>query len=203
MRLLLDTHAFLWFVADDASLSSPARSAIEDSGSEVFVSVASAWEVAIKVGLGKLKVDAPSVTEFFSEQMEANDFLYFRSSSRTYFALPLFRFTTGIHSTGCCSLPKRQIVHLAAPIFCRAPCSYQHEILDDASDPEPLVHRNDTGHRVADAQALERVMAHRRNVVREEDTGFSRRPRQNRRVIGTAESHVLYPNEIDLGKTPA
>jgi PIN domain nuclease of toxin-antitoxin system len=48
VRLLLDTHAFLWFVAGDASLSALARTAIESATNEVFVSVASAWEVAIK-----------------------------------------------------------------------------------------------------------------------------------------------------------
>lgn len=76
MRLLLDTHAFLWFVGGDTSLSVPARSAIEDPDNEVFVSVASAWEVAIKVSLGKLRVDAPTVEAFFDEQMDGNGFGY-------------------------------------------------------------------------------------------------------------------------------
>jgi PIN domain nuclease of toxin-antitoxin system len=76
VRLLLDTHAFLWFVGGDASLSAVARTAIEDAANEVFLSVASAWEVAIKVSLGKLKVDAPSVDAFFDEQMDANGFAY-------------------------------------------------------------------------------------------------------------------------------
>jgi PIN domain nuclease of toxin-antitoxin system len=76
LRLLLDTHAFLWFVAGDLSLSTPARAAIEDQANEVFVSIASAWEVAIKVSLGKLTVDAPSINAFFEEQMEANGIAY-------------------------------------------------------------------------------------------------------------------------------
>ena len=76
MRVLLDTHAFLWFVAGDASLSAPARAAIEDHANDVFVSVASVWEVAIKTSLGKLTVDASSVGEFFEEQMEENGFAY-------------------------------------------------------------------------------------------------------------------------------
>jgi PIN domain nuclease of toxin-antitoxin system len=59
-RLLLDTHSLLWFVSNDAALSAPARSLIE-SADEVFASVASAWETAIKVHLGKLTLDAPSV----------------------------------------------------------------------------------------------------------------------------------------------
>lgn len=76
MRVLLDTHAFLWFVAGDVSLSASARAAIEDPNNDVFVSIASAWEVAIKTSLGKLSVDAPSVGEFFEEQMDANGLAY-------------------------------------------------------------------------------------------------------------------------------
>jgi PIN domain nuclease of toxin-antitoxin system len=74
-RLLLDTHALLWFVSGDPALSAAARSLIE-SADEVLVSVASAWEVAIKVHLGKLTLDAPSAEAFFDEQMRANSFAY-------------------------------------------------------------------------------------------------------------------------------
>ena len=49
MRVLLDTHAFLWFVTDDPQLSSAARAVIVDPVSEVLVSPASYWEIAIKV----------------------------------------------------------------------------------------------------------------------------------------------------------
>ena len=54
VRLLLDTHAFLWFAAGDARLSSRARRRIEDPGNDKFLSVASVWEIAIKTSLGKL-----------------------------------------------------------------------------------------------------------------------------------------------------
>ena len=53
MRLLLDTHALAWSILDEARLSARASFEITASGAEVFVSVASAWEIAIKVGLGK------------------------------------------------------------------------------------------------------------------------------------------------------
>lgn len=76
MRILLDTHAFLWFVAGDAALSGAARTAIEDSANDVLVSIASVWEIAIKVSIGKLTVDAPSVDAFFDEQMDENGFGY-------------------------------------------------------------------------------------------------------------------------------
>ena len=55
--LLLDTHVFLWWKLDDERLQEPARDAIS-SADLVFVSVASAWEVAIKARLGKLDLDA-------------------------------------------------------------------------------------------------------------------------------------------------
>ena len=57
MRLLLDTHAFLWWLADDAKLGPKARAAIADGRSVVFVSAASVWEIAVKRRSGKL--DAP------------------------------------------------------------------------------------------------------------------------------------------------
>lgn len=72
MRLLLDTHAFLWFVGDDDRLSAPARRAIERAG-EAYVSVASCWEMAMKVSIGKLRVATP-IDRFLPEQLAANDF---------------------------------------------------------------------------------------------------------------------------------
>jgi PIN domain nuclease of toxin-antitoxin system len=54
MRLLLDTHAFLWWATDDTRLTPIARQAISDERHTVFVSAASAWEVATKARLGKL-----------------------------------------------------------------------------------------------------------------------------------------------------
>ena len=54
MRLLLDTHAFLWWVAGNERLSMTARRVIADDANEVLVSAASAWEVATKFRIGKL-----------------------------------------------------------------------------------------------------------------------------------------------------
>ena len=54
MRLLLDTHAFLWWLDGDRRLSSRGRRLIADSTAEVFVSAASAWEISIKAAAGKL-----------------------------------------------------------------------------------------------------------------------------------------------------
>ena len=54
MRLLLDTHALLWWLAGDEALSDTARGAIGDPDNEIFVSAAAAWEIATKYRLGKL-----------------------------------------------------------------------------------------------------------------------------------------------------
>ena len=56
MRILLDTHVFLWWVRDDPRLDAPARDLISDYANEVFVSAVSAWEIEIKAALGKLKI---------------------------------------------------------------------------------------------------------------------------------------------------
>jgi PIN domain nuclease of toxin-antitoxin system len=58
MRLLLDTHALLWWLAGDRKLSAASRSAIGDEENIVFVSAASAWEISTKHRLGKLDAGA-------------------------------------------------------------------------------------------------------------------------------------------------
>ena len=54
MRALLDTHAFVWWIADSKRLSETARDALADDTNEILVSAASAWEIATKYRLGKL-----------------------------------------------------------------------------------------------------------------------------------------------------
>jgi PIN domain nuclease of toxin-antitoxin system len=70
--LLLDTHAFLWWVADDPRLSRRAREAVTEAGL-VLLSVASCWEIAIKVSLGKLTLSQP-VDRFLAEHLGINQF---------------------------------------------------------------------------------------------------------------------------------
>jgi PIN domain nuclease of toxin-antitoxin system len=73
MRLLLDSHTFLWWVNGDPALRRRARAAIADADNECFLSHASVWEMAIKASLGKLRL--PSTLErFVVEQCEANSF---------------------------------------------------------------------------------------------------------------------------------
>jgi PIN domain nuclease of toxin-antitoxin system len=62
VTLLLDTHAFLWSCQDDPLLSKPAKALIEDACNRKILSVGSCWEIAIKAGLGKLKLGEPSAT---------------------------------------------------------------------------------------------------------------------------------------------
>jgi PIN domain nuclease of toxin-antitoxin system len=73
MKLLLDTQALLWFVEGNAALSAAARAAIEDAANAKFVSHATAWEIAIKISLGKLKLAVP-FEEFFPGVLLANGF---------------------------------------------------------------------------------------------------------------------------------
>ena len=64
MTLLLDTHTLLWFVEDATALSDRARAAIEDLDNTPAYSIASVWEMAIKIGLGKLAMTRPLYPEF-------------------------------------------------------------------------------------------------------------------------------------------
>jgi PIN domain nuclease of toxin-antitoxin system len=59
MDYLLDTHTFMWFINGSEELSLVSRKAIEDKNSNSFISIASIWEMAIKLSIGKLKVQAP------------------------------------------------------------------------------------------------------------------------------------------------
>ena|SRR5436309_166808 len=68
MKLLLDTHTFLWFVSGDARLSQRARRGMEHEEAELILSTASVWEMAIKAGLGRLQLPG-SVKEYIAEKV--------------------------------------------------------------------------------------------------------------------------------------
>jgi PIN domain nuclease of toxin-antitoxin system len=74
MRLLLDTHTFLWFVLGDGLLSAKARTAIEDPSHEKLLSPASYWEIAIKISLGKYILAKP-YKEFIEKGIGENGFV--------------------------------------------------------------------------------------------------------------------------------
>ena len=71
MRLLLDTHAYLWWLADDPQLRPAARAAIEAPQSVVHVSAASIWEIAIKAQLGRIGLRNANLTA----EIAANGFV--------------------------------------------------------------------------------------------------------------------------------
>jgi PIN domain nuclease of toxin-antitoxin system len=100
MRLLLDTHAFLWYITSSDRLSSKAATAITDASNEVHLSVVSVWETLIKYQLGRLSLPAP-----------ADQYLKQKQEQHQIFSLPLEAAAAGrlldlpaiivIHSIAC------------------------------------------------------------------------------------------------------
>jgi PIN domain nuclease of toxin-antitoxin system len=72
MRLLLDTHVFIWWADDPEKLSPAALAALEDEANELLLSVASVWEMQIKIQLGKLKLSLP-LKDLINNQQETNN----------------------------------------------------------------------------------------------------------------------------------
>lgn len=88
MNLLLDSHTFLWWLADDPKLGKRARQAIADGSTLVHVSAATLWEIAIKQALGKLEVESADL----AAEIPANGFV----------ELPI----TGSHALRAGALPR-------------------------------------------------------------------------------------------------
>ena len=70
VRYLLDTHTLLWFITKDEELSNRAHRLILDSSSEILLSIASLWEIAIKVNIGKLVLDK-SFNQLFPDELDS------------------------------------------------------------------------------------------------------------------------------------
>ncbi|MBI3650108.1 MAG: type II toxin-antitoxin system VapC family toxin [Acidobacteria bacterium] len=70
MKLLIDTHTFLWFILDSANLSDDALDLLE-SDADLLISIASLWEIAIKVSIGKLMLPQ-SYNKFIAQQLKVN-----------------------------------------------------------------------------------------------------------------------------------
>ncbi len=81
MRLLLDTHALLWFYLDDPQLSATAKSLILDPAHSKWVSPASYWEIAIKIGKRKYALTKP-YEEAMREAIDLNGFGYLHIEPR-------------------------------------------------------------------------------------------------------------------------
>jgi|SRR5215470_323664 len=71
MKLLLDTHIFIWWADQPEKLSHAALSALQDEANDLLLSVASVWEMQIKIQLGKLKLRVP-LKEIVQNQQETN-----------------------------------------------------------------------------------------------------------------------------------
>jgi PIN domain nuclease of toxin-antitoxin system len=72
MKLLLDTHAFIWWDSEPDKLSPLALAACQDRANTLLLSVASVWEMQIKIQLGKLKLNLP-LAEVIDDQRKANN----------------------------------------------------------------------------------------------------------------------------------
>ncbi len=72
MKVLLDTHTFLWFIMGNSKLSEQARSIIEDLNNQRLISIASLWEMAIKISSGKLTIPSQPFEAFMRHQLEIN-----------------------------------------------------------------------------------------------------------------------------------
>jgi PIN domain nuclease of toxin-antitoxin system len=71
MKILLDTQAFLWIISDAPELSKKAKKVFLDQENDLFLSLASTWEIAIKSSLGKLKLKQP-LQKFIPMQLQEN-----------------------------------------------------------------------------------------------------------------------------------
>lgn len=74
MKLLLDTHVFLWFIEGSPNLSGLARSLIENEQTQKFLSIASLWEISIKISMGKLDIGM-TVTDLVEREILSNGIL--------------------------------------------------------------------------------------------------------------------------------
>ena len=72
MKVVLDTHAFLWWITDDDRLSPDARSIIANRENELFLSAATCWEIAIKAKLGRIHFPG-KLDSFIAKQLELSD----------------------------------------------------------------------------------------------------------------------------------
>jgi len=86
MRLLLDTHVFLWFIEGSVRLSKSAKDHIEDQSHDLYLSIASLWEMAVKISLGKLDVPQP-FAEFMQSHLAMSSIGLFEISPQHTYAV--------------------------------------------------------------------------------------------------------------------
>jgi len=103
MKILFDTHAFIWWDSDPAKLPSAVLTACQNSENILLLSVVSIWEIQIKTQLGKLKLELP-LAEIVDQQRRTNSIELLPITVDPVLALDDLLFTTRIHSTAF-SLP--------------------------------------------------------------------------------------------------
>jgi PIN domain nuclease of toxin-antitoxin system len=72
MRILLDTNVFLWFAMDDSRLTEASKKLFLDGNNKLFLSIASSWEIFIKLGMGKLIIASKDPAGFIKDQLTRN-----------------------------------------------------------------------------------------------------------------------------------
>jgi len=72
MKFIVDTHVFLWIAADPEKLSKKAELCIKDTGNSLYLSIASLWEMQVKIQLGKLDLDMPLDELWYQQQIKAD-----------------------------------------------------------------------------------------------------------------------------------
>jgi PIN domain nuclease of toxin-antitoxin system len=91
MNILLDTHTFLWYLQDSKELSSKSAEILEDSSNTLWLSIASLWEISIKLGLGKLSLqNSFSELEEVLQQLKIEVLPITFSDTERYLNLPLY-----------------------------------------------------------------------------------------------------------------
>src|SRR5947209_19425065 len=73
MKYIIDTHTFLWFIDNNPLLSKTSENLIRNLSNEIFISIASIWEIGIKISIGKFKIHKP-FENFITEQLKVNTF---------------------------------------------------------------------------------------------------------------------------------
>lgn len=90
MNFLIDTHVFLWYIQASDQLSQNAAAILEDTNNKLYFSIASLWEIAIKLGLGKLKLDDPfHELEALLAKLSIDILPITFADTETYLSLPL------------------------------------------------------------------------------------------------------------------
>ncbi len=90
MKYLLDTHTLLWVLFKDEELSENARTSIQNSENEIFVSVITFWEISLKYGIGKLELEniIPEEISYKSKEINIQTLDLTENEASTFFKLP-------------------------------------------------------------------------------------------------------------------